>query len=98
MNASSFIILHSRTVVVLLFHPSILAVVEESAAIRGVKKGNFIAKFIQAYTTRAEMQTSALYGGYVLQIGLKRREQALDEVGGDIHVEHLAGVVHPFEF
>ena len=82
----------------LVFTPSIFAVIEESAAKRAVKKGGFIAKFIQPYSTRAQMQASALHGGYVLQIGLKRRVQALDEVGGDVHVEHLARVEHPFKF
>ena len=81
-----------------MLHPSILAVVEESAAIRAVQIGGYFTVFVQPYGTRAKMQASALHGGYVLQIGLKRREQALDEVGGDIHVEHLAGVEHPVEF
>ena len=78
--------------------PSMFAAVEESTAKRAVQPSGYFTVFVQPYFTRAKMQTSALHGGYVLQIGLNRREQALDEVGGDIHVEHLARVEHPVKF
>ena len=81
-----------------MFHPSTLAAVEESAAKRAVQPSGYFTVFVQPYGTWAKMQASALHGGYVLQIGLKRRVQALDAVGGDIHVEHLAAVEHPVEF
>ena len=75
-----------------------LAAIEESAAIRAVQIGGYITVFVQPYGTRAKMQASALHGGYVLQIGLKRRVKSRDLERGDIHVEHLAGVAHPVEF